>query len=299
MGAAKLPFQPDEILYLKQNFYTTKNADLRNHINSYRSSNNQLSCHAFRQRCYNMGLVREFQIRWSKEDTEKLRAWYKLIGDKYIAELLNQVGTSTGVRNGVKIKRSFTRKNVEKKRSLLGLKRTPEQIKNIICDNRICGEMRDFTKTDNLWTRGNRKAAKEHDTRIWKNRKYIKINNRFIPYTRWFYNEFIEKVPSDMIVFHLDFDALNDNPDNLDVRKKRRLSLEDFKKGFELISNRLNIHSKKMERYWDRLDITQRADLMKEFQRLSSIKEKLLKHIEKEDKIETKSGIYFEPIEAF
>lgn len=296
MGAPKLSFQPDEILFLKQNFYKLTNKQLREHINKFRAAKNQLSCHAFRERCYRMGLQRGIQIRWNKADTKKLRSWYKIMGNMQIAELLNLYGTSSRKINGKIVMRIFNKKHIEKKLRLLGLKRLKEQIKNIRNDHRLCGNIRDITSNDNLWTRGILIAAKEGETRVWNGRRVIKTAGKFIPYTRWFYEKCLGPVPDDMIVFHIDMDSLNDDLFNLEVRRKRRLGIYDYRSALMLIEKRLQKEQEKASNNWKIFLTQERAFVMKEINRLTKIKN----NIEKKLVIKNKPGTkYYEPIEAF
>ncbi|MBI9052491.1 MAG: hypothetical protein JEY96_01655 [Bacteroidales bacterium] len=298
MGAPKLALQPDEIKFLKENFFVLNNAQLAEHINKFRAKHNQYSVSGLRSKCKLIGLTRGFQIRWCTDDINKMKAWYPLMGDTQISDLLNKYGISTGERDGKQIKRTFTKKHIEKKRTLLGLSRTKEQIQRIISDNRLCGDMRFYSKDDNTWTRGYRKIAAEEDTRIWDGRRVIKINGHFIPYTRWFYNKFIAPVPAGKKVYHIDLDPLNDDAENLELRSFTRISLNNYKRALPLIDIRLRKEQRKAERIWD--NVSQRQDriiIMKEIARLTSIKE----HIE--SKLTTKpkqvSQKFYEPMEAF
>lgn len=297
MGAPKLAFQPDEILFLEQNFYNLKNEQLRESINEFRASHNQLSCHGFRDRCYRIGFQRGIQIRWNKADIKKLKVWYQIIGDTQISELLNLYGTSSRKINSKIVKRSFTKKHIEKKRNLLGFHRTKKQIENIVKDNKLCSDNQCFTKDNNLWTSGHRKIAKEHDIRIWKCGVNIKINGKFIPYTRWFYKNFIGPVPKDKKVFHIDMDPLNNVPDNLKLIDFGRVSIEDYETALPLIQNKIKNETQNINRKWEcALSKDQRKDLMKEINRLQSIKEKIIKKLTIRQKYKSK---YYEPTEAF
>jgi len=297
MGAPKLPFQPDEVLFLKQNFYKLTNEDLREHINKFRAPQNQLSCHAFRNRCYLMGFKRGVQIRWSQEDIKKLKSWYKIMGNTQIAELLNIYGTSSRIIDGEKIKRIFTKKHVEKKLILLEIRRSEEQIKNIMNDHRLCGNLRDYTSNDNLWTRGFLIAAKEGEIRIRKNMRVIKINGEFIPYARWFYNQFIAPVPDNMKVYHIDMDPLNDEPENLELSQFHYSNRADYQRALPLIETRLQREQKKAAKKWEQLlSPDEKSAIMKEIARLTNIKENIERKLTVKSKPVSK---YYEPIEAF
>lgn len=296
MFVQKLPLQQDEILFLMNNFYSLTNQNLTDHINSLRSVKNQYTMSGLRHKCTNLGLSRSIQIRWSNQDIKRLKAWYKLIGDTEISKLLNLYGNSKKRINGVIVKRIFTIKHVEKKRRLLCLSRTKKQISEIRKDNKLCGNLKDFTSTDNLWTRGVKQIAKEEDIRTWKGRKHIKINGKFIPYTRWFYSKFISSVPKNMIVFHIDLDSLNDNIENLEIRKKKRLGINDYERALSLIKTRiLNLKNKSSEN-WDNQKPKERQLAMSEIIRLENIKLKIESKFKKE---EIKETGFYEHIEAF
>ena len=221
-------WQPHEILFIQKNFFSMTNQQMCDWINDNRNKSSQLTTSAVIHRCRTLGLKRGIQIRWDFEDIERLMFWFPLMGNTEIAQLLNEYGTT---------KRNFTKKHIEKKMVLLGLKRTDEQLLRIRENNQICGCF-----VHKVWE--TRPVAKEEDTRIWncngKRYRQIKINGKFIPYTRWFYNNFIEKLNKTDIVFHLDFDSLNDVPENLEKREKRRKSsAEDYKKAIKLLQTRL------------------------------------------------------------
>jgi len=298
MGAPKLPLQPDEIKFLRENFFVLTNSQLAEHINTFRAKHNQYTISGLRNKCMLLGLTRGFQIRWSKADVKKLKAWYTIMGDKQISELLNIYSKTSAVRDGVRIKRVFKKKHVEKKRSLLGLNRTDEQIKRIVADNRLCGDMYKYTKNNNPWIRGYREIANEEDTRIWGGRRWIKINGKFIPYTRWFYNKFIAPVPADRKIYHIDLDPLNDEADNLELRPFTRISLQNYKRALPLIDIRLRKEQRKAEKIWNNVSQRQdRLDIMKEIARLTSIKEYIESKLTAKPKQVTKK--FYEPMEAF
>lgn len=96
-----------------------------------------------------------------------LRENYGWIGDTRLAEMFEE-----------KFPKHYpwTKKHIEKRRSYLGLKRTAEQESCLRVLNNKDG------RQVKMWqTRG---AATEGDTRIWKGRKYIKVNGRFVDYYR-------------------------------------------------------------------------------------------------------------------
>jgi len=213
-------WQQNEIEYLTQNFYSLTNQQLTNHINAMRGVNGFLTVSGVRHKCYELGLKRGLQIRWSVIDIQKLCSWYALMGDKEIAYYLNKTNTSFRLIKGVKVYRKFTRKHVEKKSRLLKLTRTNEQLFRIRSNNSIINEQTARPKM--LETRG---ITPEFGTRIWDGRKYIKINGYFTPFARWYYNKFIAELTADDIVYHIDGNTLNDEPTNLAIINRQQLVL--------------------------------------------------------------------------
>lgn len=96
-----------------------------------------------------------------------LRANYGWIGDTRLAEMFEE-----------KFPKHYpwTNKHIEKRRSYLGLKRTPVQESTLRVLNNKDG------RQAKMWeTRG---AAKDGDTRMWEGRKHIKVNGKWVSYYR-------------------------------------------------------------------------------------------------------------------
>lgn len=235
----------DEKVFLRKNFFNKTNAELLEDINSNRSVPVKLS--TLLNQCQRMGLRRGIQIRWSKEDIGYLVRNYKRMGDKELAQKLTKRRKTFRVIDGKKVFRKFTSKHVEKKRDLLKLKRSSEQILAVRKRNIQLGLTFAFSKGKHAWNTGMREAMKEGEVRIWKDtggsyKRNIKVNGRTIPYTRWFYINFIGPVSPRDIVFHIDFDSLNDKPENLEVRRMRRLSAADYGRALPLIRKSIDNH---------------------------------------------------------
>lgn len=212
-------WQPYEIEFLKSNFHRFTNRQLTDAINSKRKCNGHLTVSGVRHKCYELALKRGTQIRWSDTDTKKLIAWYPLMGDKEIAYWLNKTNTTFRVIYGKKVYRKFTRKQIEKKSRLLKLERTEEQLFRLRSDNAIINAPVAHPK---MWeTRG---VCKKYTIRIWAGRRYIKLDNGFEPYTRWFYHNYIQPVTENDIVYHINGDTLNDEPENLSVITREELA---------------------------------------------------------------------------
>lgn len=105
--------------------------------------------------------------RWTKQEDIFLLANYRTIGDTKLADLFEK-----------KFPKGFpwTKKHIEKRRTYLGMKRTPKEENRLrVMNNKDGRQLR-------MWDA--RGAAKEGETRVWKGRKYIKVNGKFVLYFR-------------------------------------------------------------------------------------------------------------------
>lgn len=242
----KIPIDwaPDELKFINDNFYNTSLNNLLQGINDFRI--NPVELGALRHQIRRMDLSKGIQIRWHQDDTAYLIENYKIKGNKEIGIDLTLAKRTFRIIGGKMVYRTFNKKNVEKKMELLGLKRTPIEVHKIKQRNIELGLAPAQKSDDNYWTQEIRKKAIEEEIRIWKRKddnhyslfRSIKINNAFIPYSRWFYQKYIGPIPAGYIVFHKDFDTLNDEPDNLDIRKRCRISREVFANGLRLLETR-------------------------------------------------------------
>ena len=121
-----------EISCIKNNFHQLTNKELLHQLNKNRSAEKQIGFTVLRKltRALQMRHVKA-QRKWTRKEERCMKAWMPLMGDVQISERLNQL-----VSDGTRI---FNRKNVKKKRKLMNLHRTPEQIKRICKDNQLCG----------------------------------------------------------------------------------------------------------------------------------------------------------------
>jgi hypothetical protein len=205
-----------DILFIRKNFSAMTWNGLLDAINDMRPASMQVSRSALRHQARRMGLFKNnILIQWSKEDVEFLRENYTRIGNVEMAAILNGMRRTSRIIGGEKVYRTFTKKHIKKKLDLLGLHRTREQILAVKRRNLTTTDYKVMTSEDNMWTRGVRKALQEEETAVWNKKRYVKVNGRCTPYARWFYHNFIETVPKGYIVYHLDGDTLNDEPDNL------------------------------------------------------------------------------------
>jgi hypothetical protein len=208
-------------------------------VNEIRPASQQVELSALRHQVKRMGLSKSILIHWSSDDINFLLSNYTGIGNVELAAELNKKHRTFRIIDGRKVFRTFTKNHVEKKMKLLGLHRTPEQILKIKKRNLTTTNFRVCTHECNLWSQGIRKAADEESVRIWRGRRYVKINGKFTPYARWFYHNFVQPVPKGYLVYHLDFDTLNDNPDNLALTPRTGLnSLNRYRNALTLLEKR-------------------------------------------------------------
>ena len=119
------------ISYLRHNFFTQTNRQLADSLN--------VGLTVLRNKTHELGLVRNIVDPWNAEQSAYLVANYRSMGDVEISEQLQQLWPG---------KRLWTKKRVNKKRQLLGLHRTKEQIEAIIAKHVAPGG-RSFTILQN------------------------------------------------------------------------------------------------------------------------------------------------------
>ena len=207
-----------ELDFLKNNFFSMTNAQLCDAINSMRLDTLKLS--SVLHQCRRLGLRRGIQIRWSKEDIEFLKENYKTHGYTELAMMLNERKSTFRIINEKKVFRIFTKKHVEKKQELLGLKHTNEETYKIrVRNNEIFDLGYSYEKND--WSLGYRTAFPEGEIRVWGHGgriyKYIKINGKFVFLSRHLWEQKHGPIPSDKILSCKTDDRLNCDPENWEL----------------------------------------------------------------------------------
>jgi len=255
------------------------NAELLEEVNSRRHDKVKLG--GMLHQCRRMGLCRGVQIRWSDEDVKYLGKMYHKYGDTELAEKLTKRKKTFRVIDGKKSYRVFTKKHICKKRSLLGLVRTPKEIRAIRVRNVSLGKMKDFTPEDNLWTRGVKIAIKEGDTVIQKRpngyrMRMIKIEGKLIPYTRWFYKNYVGPVADNDRVMHIDLDPINDDPSNLRVVPRRATLHSEREEAVRLLNLRIDNSLKYLDSLQGLKLRAEEPEIQKEITRLRNI----IRHLE-------------------
>lgn len=228
----KTKWYPDEIMFIKKNFYEVTKNELLNSINKTRSVNNQITLSQLRHECRRRGLMKMTLIHWNKKQIKFLKENYKIKGDTEIAEILNE--------KPYRSKKHFKRRVISRKRDLMKWFRTDEEVKAIIKRNgqlRDCGRFKKNHKKSKKFQEGTiRKIV--CTTTLKHNR--IKINGKFIPYARYRYQQLHGPLDPGLKIYHRDLDTLNDNDDNLYACKKKGISKEDYRVAIKLLTKRLN-----------------------------------------------------------
>lgn len=134
--------------------------------------------------------------------------------------------------------------------TLLKLERTSEDLKYIMIHNRSIGEGYCWTKEKNVYTLGYKKVFGEGTIRIWGKdykQKYIKINGKFIQYSRYQYEKYYGEIPEAHNVWYKDENKLNCSPENWYLVSDQNQSLErsirhytEELKGLLRLNNQLN-----------------------------------------------------------
>jgi len=211
-------YTPEENDFLKNNFFSMTNGQLCDAINSMRNSPIKQS--SLLNQCRRLGLQRGIQIRWSKEDIEFLKANYKTHGYTELAMMLNERKSTFRIIDGQKVYRIFNKKHVEKKQELLGLKHTDEETYKIRVRNNQIFNL-GYTYENNDWSLGYRTAFPENQIRVWthhgKSYKYIKIDGKFVFYSRYQWEQKHGPIPSDKILNCKTNDQLNCDPENWEL----------------------------------------------------------------------------------
>jgi len=160
---------------------------------------------------------------WTTKEVKYLKSNYQAKGDVQLAAELNRMP---------KPSRLFTRDHISKKRKLLRLTRSPEELKIIRSAHAKNGVYNTVCKR---WqTTG---VAKENEIRIHNfngiRRRVIKINGTFINYARYYYQTFIAPIPPGHVVTHKNGNVLDDSPGNLQTIPRGKLSSQNSKNRYK------------------------------------------------------------------
>ena len=232
----KTKYYPDELKYIKDNFYEISKAQLLDDLNSRRGLNNKITLQQLRHELRRRGFMKMIQIRWTKTQTKFLKQNYKIKGDTEIAEILNNTRSHS--------KKVFTVKHVNKKRRLINLSRTKDEIKNIRKRNEIRSPAMCFQKghtSSNKREEGSIAIRKGYKGKI----RTIKIDGIIVYYGRWIYEQKYGKIPKGYKMYRKDYDKLNDNIENLYIKKAGRMFPLEKIEAIKLLKKRIASISRK------------------------------------------------------
>jgi hypothetical protein len=168
---------------------------------------------------YSMGLKRMELEYWTDEQVEMLKVCYPLVGDVEIADYFNALFPE----------RKWTHKHIDKKRrDLLKLKRTPEQVEAIKKRNIELG-----AGTKSNFKRWEGRRGEEYQVRIWnragKEVPVIKINNKWRDLWRYNWEQEHGPIPDKYVVTLKDKSSNDWSVSNLECISWQ----EHFQKCFE------------------------------------------------------------------
>lgn len=196
----KTQFTTQDVKFLKKNFNKLTNPQLAKALD--------MTLTVVRTKCYELGLKRMELEYFTDEQIEFLKANYKTIGDCELAEIF---------QSKWKKNKGWSKKHIEKKRRYLNLKRTQKQIDKIHLRNVANGR---FSMCPHLaWAK--RGIAPVGDIRVWKTNKghhfkVIKLQDRFVHYAPWLWEQHHGPIPEGMCIRTKD-DSLNIVIENLEM----------------------------------------------------------------------------------
>jgi hypothetical protein len=213
-----MPLYPDEILFIKENFFKLNNAQLLKHCNNHRGINEQInSLTTFRWWVSKqIGIKRQNKPKpWTEAELKILLKYWRIMGDVELADLLNQFSDRS---------RNFTKNHIDKKRFLLGLKRTEEDLKNIIkrnCKRKRFPGRKEIHKIGDIWLSS---ANYKTNDKRW----YIKTktHNRY-SYARYLWEQENGAIPKGSKVYFKDKNPRNCSIENLYVDSPKGIRYND------------------------------------------------------------------------
>lgn len=218
---AKRIWTKEQEKYILRNWATSTNRELANDLG--------ITLTLVRMKCYEMGLKKIELEYWTEKQVEFLITFYKLIGDKEIASIFN--------RNWPKNK-TWTNKQIEKKRKYLKLVRT-EKEKNKIHQRNV--DHGAFLKcaTKRWETTG---QAEEGEIRMWRSNSgrmipMVKTNGKFVPWNRWAYSKYVGPIPEGMNVAFKDGIVDITTTETLELVTREELALRNVANASKVLSD--------------------------------------------------------------
>ncbi|SHG28341.1 hypothetical protein [Flavobacterium johnsoniae] len=170
-----------------------------------------------------LGYKRQTYKRFTPEEDKVIFENYKTLGNYAIGKIIKR-----------------TAKSIAKRMIVLGYKREPDDFKELAKSNKGCyqkGVSSERKLKDGL-------LQLIYDSKTERSFYNIKIEGKFIRYSRYLYENFYnEKLSSDDVVFHLDGDSMNLLKENLikinrnDLLSKNNMADEAFVKRIFRIKN--------------------------------------------------------------
>lgn len=218
----------DELKFIRDNYYQMTWKQL---FVAVKGLNNSATIQALRHQCIRMKLAKQVQIRWCKEDIQYLIDNYQTKGDKELAIELNKLKRTFRIIDGKKVYRIFNKKHIDKKKDLLGLKRSAEEFKHVRKRNIQIGLTPAWSKENNMYTQGLKTIASDGTIRAWKHYgrmlKHIKVDGRFKHYHRFLWEQAYGPVPKGYNVIFKDGDSMNCVLENLECITDREIQLRN------------------------------------------------------------------------
>jgi hypothetical protein len=190
---------PAQVSYLKKNFEKLTHRQLYDKLVPDAS----VKYTTFRTAMYKHGFKRFTPQKWTAAEVKCLKDNLNHMGN---AQLAAHISKTCG--------RKFKEKQIDKKLTLLKLTRTEEGFKKVKQNYVDAGVYTEANRA--IWKD---RVSPEGATRIWRDRKFIKVNGTFIPAAPHYWKMKHGEVPDGHVVWHIDQDSKNSSPDchNLEV----------------------------------------------------------------------------------
>ncbi len=191
----------------------------------------QIKVWKVRHYAYSIGLKKQINKYWNSDEILILKSEYKYKGDTEIAEMLGR-----------------TKKQIEKKRKYLNLKRTTNQIRKIRGRNNVIYE--------HGFQKGHIPPSLRKEGEIWQRKKdknfFTKQNGIVYKLSRWVWLSSGRKLKKGYMIVHKNKDLSNNNISNLEQIKPseniRRNTIHRYPKELKeviFLSSKLKRHGSK------------------------------------------------------
>jgi len=202
-GKSKKIWPETTLQYLRDNWSSMKMPEL--------AETAGLGLTTCRSLCYQLGLKKMEMEYWTVEQISILINKYHIWGDKEIAEYF---------QNNFPKNKPWTIKHIEKKRKYMNLSRTPAEIKAI--HKRNVSNGRFAMCSVKRWEKCG--VAKQGEIRFQGRYPVIKINGKFIQWTRWAWQRENGDIPKGYVVTFIDGNSGNMSMNNLKLITRAELA---------------------------------------------------------------------------